>query len=191
MNLQDRIKKLNPKHVTLMSLALPVALAVLFVNFAYLPYTTQIKKLEDKVQQNESEISKSQVMQRKLAELKTANQKLQLELKAATEKLPSGSEEASLLDTITGLAKESGLTLKSASPSEKKPGPGNLYIQSQYTVEVVGGYHDIGRFMEKIDRMTRVLTVSNLMMSSAKLNGTKMNIPAKFTVLAFTAGGGK
>jgi type IV pilus assembly protein PilO len=191
MNLQERIKKLNPKHVTLLSLALPVALAALFVNFAYMPYTKQIKRLEDQVQQNESEISKSQVMQRKLAELKTANLKLQQELKAATEKLPSGSEEASLMDTITDLAKESGLTLKSVSPGEKKPGPSSLYIQSQYTVEVVGGYHDIGRFMEKIDRMTRVLTVSDLLMSSAKISGSKMDIPAKFTVLAFTAGGGK
>jgi type IV pilus assembly protein PilO len=191
MNLQDRLKKLKPKHVTLMSLALPVALAALFVNFAYMPYTKQIKKLEDKIQQNESDISKSQVMLRKLAELKAANQQLQMELKAVTEKLPSSSEEASLPDIITDLAKESGLTLKAVSPGEKKPGPGSLYTQSQYTVEVVGGYHDIGRFMEKFDRMTRVLTVSDLLMSSAKLNGTKMDIPAKFTVLAFTAGGGK
>lgn len=191
MNLQDRFKKLNPKQATLITIAIPVALTALFVYFVYMPYSKQIKSLEQKVQQNDSEISKSQVMRRKLAELKAANQKLQVEIKEATQMLPGSGQEAGLPDTISDMAKASGLTLKAVTTGEKKPGPGGLYLQSTFIIEVVGGYHDIGRFMEKIDGMTRVLTVSELLMSSAKLNGTKMDIPAKFTVLAFTASGGK
>jgi len=81
--------------------------------------------------------------------------------------------------------------VKSVTPGERKPGPGGLYMQTAIAVELSGGYHKFGKFMEKLDSMPRMLTVSGLDMSSAKLSGMEMDIPVKFTVLAFTAGGGK
>ena len=130
-------------------------------------------------------------MQRKLVELKAANQKLQTELKVATERLPSGVEESSLPEVVGDLVRSSGLTLKSWTPGQKKPGPGGLYSETPITVEVNGGYHDFGKLMEALDKMTRMVVVTELSMSSAKVEGRKMNIPVKFTIDAFSASGGK
>ncbi len=47
------------------------------------------------------------------------------------------------------------------------------------TVEVNGGYHDFGKLMEGLDKMTRMVVVTDLNMSSAKVEGKKMNIPVK------------
>ncbi len=169
----------------------PVLIAAVFVYFVYLPDSAKISELNTTIEKNESEISKGQVMQRKLVELKAANQKLQEELKAATERLPSGEEESRLPDTFGDMARASGLTVKSFNPGQKKPGPGGLYFETPITVELNGGYHDLGKLMEGLDKMTRMVVVRDLNMSSAKVEGKKMNIQVKFTMQAFSAAGGK
>ena len=45
--------------------------------------------------------------------------------------------------------------------------------------------------MEKLDKMTMMMTVSEMNISSGTVGGIRMNLPIKFTVLAYTAGGGK
>ena len=74
---------------------------------------------------------------------------------------------------------------------DKETGPDGLYIKTPISVEVNGGYHDLGKFMEKLDKMTMMMTVSEMNIASGTLGGIKMNLPIKFTVLAYTAGGGK
>ena len=189
--IQDKLKKLNPKQVTMAMFALPVVVAVIFFNFVYMPYSKKNDQIEDQIQKNESEIVQGQVMQRKLAELKAANQKLQEDLKAVTVELPSEGDDTRVPDMLTDLVKSAGLQLKSVTPQTKTPGPNGLYFETPIKVELSGGYHAFGRFLESVDRNARLLTVSEIDMSSAKPEGRSMDIPIKLTVLAFTSGGGK
>ena len=191
MGLKDKLNKINPKYKTLSLAFVPVVMAAAFFYFVYLPDSQEISTLEATIAQNESEISKSKVMERKLGELKAANARLQEELKAATKFLPGRGEDAKLQDTVAGLAQESGLAVKAWTPGAGTPDPSGLYIQTVVNVEVAGGYHELGKFMEKIDGMARMLNVSNLTMSSAKLEGRKMSIATKFTLTAYSAAGGK
>ena len=189
--IRDKLKKLNPKHMTMLLFLVPVVLIAVFMYVVYLPYQKSNDALEQKIQQNASEISKSQVMERKLAELKAANIKLQEDLKNATAVLPGAEETAKLPDTITDMIRASGLTFKSATPGKKVDGPNGLYSEMPIVVEFSGSYHDVGKFMEGIDNITRLVSVSDFDMSSAIMDGKRMNIPVKMTILAYTAGGGK
>jgi type IV pilus assembly protein PilO len=189
--IEDKIKKLTPKQQTLLLFLMPVLIIGLFLYYIYLPGSIAISDLEATVQKNESEISKSQIMQRKLKVLKVENERLQQELKLATQRLPSPAQGDGISDAVSGAAKECGLAVKSVNTGEKKTGPDGLYVQIPISVEVNGGYHDLGKFMEKLDKMTMMMTVSELNISSGTVGGIKMNLPIKFTVLAYTAGGGK
>ena len=189
--IRDKLKKLNPKHVTMLLFLVPVVLIAVFMYVVYRPYQKSNGTLEQRIQQNESEISKSQVMQRKLAELKAANIKLQEELKNATAVLPGAEETAKLPDSITDMIKASGLTFKSATPGKNIANQSGLYSEMPIAVEYSGSYHDVGKFMEGIDNITRLVSVSDFDMSSAIMDGKRMNIPVKMTILAYTAGGGK
>ncbi len=189
--ISDKLKKMNPRHVTMLIFIAPVVILAAFVYFVYLPYQKSNEALEQKIQQNESDISKAQVMERKLAELKTANVKLKEDLKNATAILPVADEAAKFPDTITDMVKGAGLTFKSVTPGQKKAGPGGLYSEIPMAVECSGSYHDIGKFMEGLDNIARLVTVTELNMSSATLQGKRMNIPVKMTILAYSAGGGK
>lgn len=189
--IRDKLKKINPKYATMLIFLVPVILVAAFIYVVYLPYQKSNKALEQSIQQNESEISKSQVMQRKLTELKAANIKLQEDLKNATAILPGAEEAAKLPDTITDMVKASGLSFKSVIPGQKNAGPSGLYFETPIAVEFSGSYHDVGKFMEGIDNITRLVAVSDFNMSSATMDGKRMNIPVKATILAYTAGGGK
>ncbi len=190
--IQDKlIKKLTPKQQTLLLLIIPLVIAGLFVYLVYLPNKKIISNLDADIQKNESEISKSQLMESKLPELKAENVTLQQELKLATDKLPSPSEGAGVPDAIKKAAMGSGLTVKSVQAGANNTGPGGLYIETPVNVQVNGGYHDLGKFMEQLDNMTRMLTVAELDISSGQVRGKKMDLPIKFTVLAYTSGGGK
>ncbi|MBI5191736.1 MAG: type 4a pilus biogenesis protein PilO [Nitrospirae bacterium] len=191
MNIKDKLKKINPKHKAIAAFVLPVIAVVAFVNFVVLPYNSKIDSLKAGLTQMESEISKSKVMERKLGELKAANSKLQMELSAATKYLPTAEEGAQLQDTITSMARESGVSINSWTPGPKIKGPGGLYEQSTITVDMVGGYHEFGHFLQLFDGIERMLTIQSLTMSSAKLQGSKMSIPVKMTIVAFSAAGGK
>jgi len=189
--IRDKYKKINPRHVTMLIFLVPVILIAAFIYVVYLPYQKSNDALERSIQKNESEISKSQVMERKLSELKTANIQLQEDLKNVTAILPGAEEAARFPDTITDMIKASGLTYKSATPGQKNAGPNGLYFETPIAVEFSGSYHDVGKFMEGIDNITRLVAVSDLNMSSATMEGKRMNIPVKMTILAYTAGGGK
>jgi len=189
--IRDKLKKLNPKHMTMLIFLVPVVLIAVFMYVVFLPYQKSNDALEQRIQQNESEISKSEVMQRKLAELKVANIKLQDDLKNATNVLPGAEEAAKFPDTITDMLKASGLTFKSITPGKNAAGPSGLYSEMPIVVEFSGSYHDVGKFMEGIDNITRLVSVTDFNMSSAIMDGRRMNIPVKMTILAYTAGGGK
>jgi type IV pilus assembly protein PilO len=189
--IEDKIKKLTPKQQTLLLFFMPVLIIGLFLYYVYLPGSSAISGLEATVQKNESEISKSQIMQRKLKLLKVENARLQQELQLATQRLPSPAQGDGIPDAVSGAAKESGLVVKSVKSGGKITGPDGLYVQMPISVEVNGGFHDLGKFMEKLDKMTMMMTVSELNVSSGTVANIKMNLPIKFTVLAYTAGGGK
>jgi type IV pilus assembly protein PilO len=189
--LQDKLKKISPKQATMVMFAIPVLLVALFSYYVYLPDREAKAKLKSEIDVKESEIAKSQVMKRKLNELKVANKTLQEELKTATERLPSGQEEANFPNVLDQIIADAGLKVKAVAPGPKTAGPSNLYSQIPYTVEVSGTYHQFGKMMEMVDMIQRVVTVQDMNMSSAKLEGKAMNIPAKFTIIAYGAGGGK
>lgn len=189
--IEDKIKKLTPKQQTLLLFLAPALIIAAFINYVYLPGNKAISELETTVLKNESEISKSQIMQRKLKQLKAENVTLQQELSLATQRLPSQAAGAGIPDSISTAAKKSGLTVKSVKAGDKETGPGGLYVETPVSVEVNGGYHDLGKCMENLDEMTMMMTVSELNISSGAVDGVKMNLPIKFTVLAYTAGGGK
>ena len=63
-----------------------------------------------------------------------------------------------LIEAVNRMAAESGLTLLSASP---QPLPGDAdFTRIALTIEAGGGYHNLGRFIEKID-ITHQLHINN------------------------------
>jgi Tfp pilus assembly protein PilO len=187
MAFKDKLKKVNPKVP-------PIAMMVVSVIIAgLLALQVVIPKGEDKAAQEEvlstlqAKVEESRLAAGKKEQFKAEQERLVNELKAAQEKLPTNEEQTKLFENISNTVKESGLKLNNWTKAESKVDPLSLYTETTYSYDADGSFHELGKFMARLDGMTRLLTVSRLDMSSAVLKGYKMDIPIKFTITAYSA----
>ena len=74
--------------------------------------------------------------------------------------IPQSEEVAALLNEISAAARQSGV-----SDPEMRPEPnevGAFYTKETYEIEVVGEFHDIGRFLTRIASLPRIITPKDL-----------------------------
>jgi len=74
--------------------------------------------------------------------------------------IPQSEEVAALLNQISAAARQTGV-----SDPEMRPEPnevGAFYTKETYEIEVVGEFHDIGRFLTTIASLPRIITPVDL-----------------------------
>lgn len=93
-------------------------------------------------------------------------------------RLPTDTEVPGLLEDIDTRGAESGLTIKEIKPEPERTA--EYYIELPISIQVDGGYHDLGSFVSGIAGMPRIVTLHdysiNLKKDSAELS---MKISAK------------
>lgn len=90
--------------------------------------------------------------------------------------LPTEKEVPGLLDDITDLGKDSGLSIGAiALAAESKT---KFYIELPINISVQGSYHQLGQFVSGIAALSRIVTLHNYTISPSG-NGLSMNILAK------------
>jgi len=190
MAVKDKLKKVNPKVPPILLIVAAALVAGLFAYYVYMPMLEDKGKAEESLTKVKQKVEEGRLKVRKLDELVKANQKLDQDLKAAQVLLPTSEQLTGLLESMNNLVKDSGLNLNDWKRVKSVTDSSKLYTQTVINVDVHGSFHELGKFMEKLDDMARLVTVSNLNMSSAKLKGYKMDIPIKFTMIAYSAAGG-
>jgi type IV pilus assembly protein PilO len=168
--------------------ALILVLCGLFIYFFHIPLTTQIKKLDNDIATLKATIKSNDEKIKKLSELRTEVKTLEARLKLLTEQLPPGSEVSGLLRQIQNLVSQSGLNLKLWRPDKRREHSSGLYEEIPINVELIGGYHDVGTFFDRVSKMTRIVNMLNLKMSGASRNKAGgMDIKVNCTALTFAA----
>lgn len=187
MAFKDKLKKVNPKVPPIMVMVVSVLIAGLLAYFVVIP-DGEDKAAQEAVLSNlQSQIEASRLAASKKEQFKAEQERLVNELKAAQEKLPTSEEQTKLFESISNTVKESGLKLNNWNKGDSKVDQLKLYTETTYSYDAGGSFHELGKFMARLDGMTRLLTVSRLEMSSATLKGYKMDIPIKFTITAYSA----
>lgn len=187
MAFKDKLKKVNPKVPPIAVMAAAIVLMGVFALQVVMPAGQKKSELTEELTGLQAKVEESKLMARKKDQFKAEQQKLVDELKAAQLRFPTSEEQAKLLEDINSLIKGSGLKLNNWTKGEPRTDPLGLYTEITITYDVDGSFHDLGKFMERLDGMTRLLTVTNLDMSSAVLKGYKMDIPTKFAIVAYSA----
>jgi len=80
---------------------------------------------------------------------------------AQLEKLiPESTEVPELLETLTLLGREVGVTVDLVRP--QAPVPGDFYDEQTIDMRVFGEFHDVGRFLARIASHDRIITASDV-----------------------------
>jgi type IV pilus assembly protein PilO len=118
----------------------------------------------------ETEIVRVQAIADKLPELQREVRSLQVALRETTASIPEEKDPSEVLASLLEVASESSLDLAAWKPN-------NIVEKAQYSewpiqLTFEGGYHDLGRFFDRLAAMSRLISVSDLnIKTKTKPNG--------------------
>ena len=165
-----------------------MVLAAGVVGIAYLAFPNlkqqraDTQTLEDRFAEMEGKIREGQAIEQKLPEFERAIVSLQRRLGDIQQILPTGPETGDLLRWIKNLADQSNLDLKSFGPGTMRPV--EFYKEFPIEMNVVGRYHDLGIFLDRVSKYSRIINVDNLHMAASPGGGDK-TIRSSFTATTF------
>jgi type IV pilus assembly protein PilO len=142
----------------------------------------KIDGLRDEIAEQDRKIREGQAIEQKLPEFEREVANLQRKLGDIQQILPTGPETGDLLRWIKNMTDQSNLDLKSFGPGDLHPV--DFYKQFPIDMDVVGRYHDLGLFLDRVSKYSRIINVDNLHMSANPSGGEK-SIRASFTATTF------
>jgi len=182
----DKISKLRMIHRILIFAGTGVLIIGLYIWLVYVPKTGEIKTIKSELNRLETNIRIATVRANNLKRLEADLAKAQGDLKVAINLLPTTSEIPSLLKNITKLGNDSNLEFLLFSP--EKQVSKEFYVEIPVSIEVLGSYHDVAIFFDKVGKLDRIVNVVNVNMIPIKELSTTLKTSCKATTYRFKEG---
>lgn len=164
--LDEKVANLD-QNVKMIILAVTLLLPVVaFYFFSWSPYRSEEKRLESRRVTLVQTIKKVEAVARNIHKHRAEMAEAQVMFDRASSLLPQQQEIPALLARISDLCKQSGLQIEVFKPgAESKQ---QFYAKIPVSIKVNGPFHNIGVFLDKVSRMSRIVTVENLSIGSPK-----------------------
>lgn len=167
-----------PVSLRISLLVIVVALTLLCGEFLVLG---NLRKQRHVAVENESTLLQSYEMKAvQVANLATYRQQsvdLTQPLSAIAKQLPEDTAMPSLLEAITKVAYNSGLSIQAIALQPEKIN--ELYIELPIRLEMTGGYHAFGSFVSGITTLSRIVTLHDFIVEGDNESSLNMIIEAK------------
>jgi len=164
---------------------LAMAAGIVLVAYAVYPNLGQmqeeITKLEDEYAVKEAKIREGQAIEQRLPEFEREIESLKRKLGDIQQILPTDQETGDLLAWIKNVGDQSNLDLKSFNPGTLRPV--EFYKEFPIEMQVVTRYHDLGLFLDRVSKYSRIINVDNLRISQSRERDK--SISASFTATTF------
>lgn len=182
----DKISKLRMIQRILIFAGTVVLIVGLYIWLVYIPKTGEIKTIKSELDRLETNIRIARVRANNLKRLEADLAKAEGDLKVAIKLLPTTSEIPSLLKNITKLGNDSNLEFLLFSP--EKQVSKEFYVEIPVSIEVLGSYHDVAIFFDKVGKLDRIVNVVNVNMIPIKELSTTLKTSCKATTYRFKEG---
>jgi type IV pilus assembly protein PilO len=167
---------------------LMVALAAGLVGIAYYLFPNlkqqgeEVASINKELEDLNAKIVEGRAIEQKLPEFEQEVTNLQRKLGDIQQILPTDTETGDLLRWIKNMTDQSNLGLKAFAPGGLRPV--DFYKEFPIEMDVVGRYHDLGIFLDRVSKYSRIINVDNLRMS-ANQGDAERSIRASFTATTF------
>lgn len=169
-------------QVTLVAVLCTVLVCVAywaFPNFSEMQ--TQNAADTKRLEELQTEIRRGAAIEAKLPEFEREIANLQKKLEDLLQILPTEPETGELLKWVKNLTDQSNLDLQRFDPGALRPV--EFYREFPINMDVVGDYHDLGVFFDRISKYSRIINVDNVQIA-ANTSG-KGSIRSTFTATTF------
>jgi type IV pilus assembly protein PilO len=146
-----------------------VLIIVIFIFLLYKPKLADIKKLKKELGGLEKKLVTAKANAADLEKFQKMMEEAEVEFKKAMKALPEKEEIPSLLTSISRSGQDVGL---------------EFLLEIPVAMQVVGGYHDLAMFFDKVARLSRIVNIKNISMGrikdSQRLNTSCTAVTYKF-----------
>lgn len=147
------------------------------------PMQTQITQRQTQLRSLEDELIQKQSIANNLAQFKHEKEILERRLAQALTELPNEANVDDLIRSLSEIGNKSGLTINTIDPqSEQRQ---SFYAAIPIVMSVTGNYHEIGVFLDAVSKLARIVNVTNIKMSDAKLTNEKLLVKASYVATTF------
>jgi type IV pilus assembly protein PilO len=171
-------------------IALVIAMCAGLVALAWQSYPNFSKMQSDidgKQQEHDrlqAEIAKGREAAKKRADLEKLIAQKDIELASLRRILPTEPEAGVIIKWLESQASRFNLGIKSLSEASIKQD--EFYKEYTYSMNIVGNYHDLGRFFDVIGKHDRIINVRNVTINkNSGPDGRSRSIMSSFSALTF------
>lgn len=157
-----------------------IIIVVAFYYLEYKPAVEEIARYDKQIQKLEAKINKGIAMKDKLEEFRKEVFQLKEKMRLAAEVLGNRPNVDLLVKSMETIALQCGLRVEKFQPlPERKKG---FYGEIPISLQLSGGFHELGFFFDEIASAARIMNVSNL-----QITGTKRSKKSISTTCHLTA----
>lgn len=157
-------QSLSPRNQWLVVGGICAGLIFVFYQQIWAPNAVDIEEMDAEIRQLESEIQRVQRVATRLPELEEEMGRLESDLELLGHILPEEREEDQLLRRVEAVAAESNLNVRKFT--FQPPVPHEFYAEYPLELELVGTYHDLARFFDRIAKFARIINVDSIRIST-------------------------
>lgn len=162
--LDEKVSDLDANVKIIGIVALVLIPLILFYVLVYSPKTTKLAQLEQRKVKLLQTIRKVERNAKDIGKRRAEMQEAQVMFQKASSLLPQKQEIPTLLEGISALGRNAGLNIISFKPGSERAL--EFYAEIPVSIELTGPYHNVGVFLDQISKMSRIVTVASLSISS-------------------------
>lgn len=162
-----------------------VLLGFLFWQFMYKAKMTQATELRTKVAGLDKSIMDERRRAANLSRLREAVKELDSKLNIALQELPDSSDIDKLIDSISDLARDSGLEITLFT--RKEDSYQDFYAEVPVAMSVEGSYHQVATFFDEVSHLDRIVNINQLSILNPEVreNSVEIRVDCNATTFRF------
>jgi type IV pilus assembly protein PilO len=170
--LDEKYIPLAPKIKIGIAVVLTLLPIVAFYFIFYQPNSDKIVNLEKQKTTLGKEVKEVQAKAADLAKFEKEYEDAMVVFEETSALLPKDKEIPKLLKDISSLGRSAGLDFLTFKPQADIPK--DFYAEIPVSINVKGPYHNMGFFFDQVSKLERIVSVSNIKMSSPKKDSGEM-----------------
>jgi type IV pilus assembly protein PilO len=174
---------LEPKYKVAIAILLLLIPILLFYFLFFQPNATKISSLKKQKDGLEKEIVSLRAQQNNLPKLQRELAETEKIFNEAAVLLPKEKEIPQLLKDISALGQEADLEFITFKPLPDVPK--DFYAEIPISINVRGPYHNMGSFLDKVSKLGRIVTVSNINMTAPTRDKEEMLLNSDCTLVTY------
>jgi type IV pilus assembly protein PilO len=164
--------------------ALGVYFSTHLVPWTFPKGSEKIADLKSQYEQKSAELARARASVADLPRFEAEYEQLHQRWEMASELLPTERQLPTLLRKITLAGQQTGVTFTMFRPGAVQPS--DFHTEMPIAVSVAGDYHAVGSFLSELANMRRIVTVSNLKLTTNNKNDGTGSTVAEFTASAYS-----